>query len=178
MHSWVRRQVERLAALGMLTVRDVEYEPDESEFTETEGGLAELTPAGVPVAVRLAEDLGITVLAQPDPATATAADIVEPVGRIPLEEWQADAAAWVQRRDGGEAARTTSSRPSAVVTRPSRSRCSRSSGGSRARHRTDPGDDRRAPSRPWRREDGRRPPRPYASGCHRAIVRGRFRGDP
>lgn len=104
MHSWVRRQVERLAALGMLTVRDVEYEPDESEFTETEGGLAELTPAGVAVAVRLAEDLGITVLAQPEPATATAGDIVELVGRIPLEEWQADAAAWVQRRDGGEAA--------------------------------------------------------------------------
>ncbi|MPZ67280.1 MAG: hypothetical protein GEU83_17845 [Pseudonocardiaceae bacterium] len=103
-HSWARRHVERLAALGVLTVRDVAYETDEWEFTEAEGGLAELTPAGVAVAVRLAEELGITVLAQPDPATASAAGIVELVGRVPLEQWQADVAVWVQHRDGQLAA--------------------------------------------------------------------------
>ncbi len=103
-HSWARRHVERLAALGVLTVRDVEYEDGEWEFTEAEGGLAELTPAGVAVAVRLAEDLGVTVLVQPDPATASAADIVELVGQVPLEQWQADAAVWAQHRDEREAA--------------------------------------------------------------------------
>ena len=68
------------------------------------GGTAELTPAGVAVAVRL-EDIGITVLALPDPATASAADLVALIDRVEPEQWRAAAAAWVQRRDGREAAR-------------------------------------------------------------------------
>lgn len=84
----VRQQVQRLAALGVLTLRD-----------DADGQLAELTPAGVPVAVRLAEELGITVLVALDPATASAADVVELVGRVPVEEWRADATAWVQHRE-------------------------------------------------------------------------------
>ena len=89
----------------MQTVRDVQREADEWGLTEVHGGTAELTPAGVAVAVRLAEDIGITVLALPDPATASAADLVELIDRVDPEQWRADAAAWAQRRDGREAAR-------------------------------------------------------------------------
>jgi len=59
----------------------------------------------VAVAVRLAEDLGVTVLALPDPSTATAAEIVELVGRVEPEQWRANAAAWVGHRGVGRAAR-------------------------------------------------------------------------
>jgi hypothetical protein len=103
--GWARDHVDRLAALGLLTVRDVQRETDEWGLTEVHGGTAELTPAGVAVAVRLAEDIGITVLALPDPATASAADLVELIDRVDPEQWRADAAAWAQRRDGREAAR-------------------------------------------------------------------------
>ena len=103
--GWTRDHVDRLAALGVLAVRDVQRETDEWGLTEVHGGTAELTPAGVAVAVRLAEDIGITVLALPDPATASAADLVELIDRVEPEQWRADAAAWVQRRDRREAAR-------------------------------------------------------------------------
>ena len=103
--GWVRDHLDRLAALGVLTVRDVQRETDEWGLTEVHGGTAELTPAGVAVAVRLAEDIGITVLTLPDPATASAADLVELIGRIDPEQWRVDAAAWAQRREGREAAR-------------------------------------------------------------------------
>ena len=102
--GWARDQVDRLAALGVLVVRDVQRETGEWGLTEVRGGTAELTPAGVPVAVRLAEDIGITVLALPDPATASAAELVELVGRVDPEQWRADADAWVRHRDRREAA--------------------------------------------------------------------------
>ncbi len=104
-HGWARDQVDRFGALGVLSARDAQRDTDEWGFTEVHGGVAELTPAGVAVAVRLAENLGITVLALPDPATATAAELVELVGRVEPEQWRADAATWVLRRDAGQAAR-------------------------------------------------------------------------
>ncbi len=43
--GWARDQVDRLAALGMLVVRDVQRETGEWGLTEVHGGTAELTPA-------------------------------------------------------------------------------------------------------------------------------------
>lgn len=103
--SWVRDQLGRLAALGVVTVRDVQRISTEWGGTEVYGGIAELTPAGVPVAVRLAEELGIIVLRRPDPATATARDVVGLIERLEPEAWLADTAAWVAHRGAEPAAR-------------------------------------------------------------------------
>jgi hypothetical protein len=53
-----------------------------------------LSPAGVPVAVGLVEETDIDVLVRPDPAKASAAEIVDMLGLSDPEEWHADAAAW------------------------------------------------------------------------------------
>ncbi|MGH3825055.1 MAG: hypothetical protein ACRDRA_19800 [Pseudonocardiaceae bacterium] len=89
--GWVRDHLDRLACLGVVT--------------EAPGGIVELTPAGVPVAVRLAEDLGIIVLRRPDPATATAQDLVTLIERMEPPDWIADASAWVAHRGAEPAAR-------------------------------------------------------------------------
>jgi hypothetical protein len=91
--DWVCDQLDRLEALGIVTLRDVQHD------------IVELTPAGVPVAVRLAEELGIIVLSRPDPTTATARDLVELIERLEPELWLADAGAWVAHRGAGPAAR-------------------------------------------------------------------------
>lgn len=95
---WARAQLDWLVALGIVTVRDVRQVTTDWGFTQPQGGIAELTPAGVPVAVRLAEELGITVLARPDPATATARDLVDMIVRLEPAAWLADAGAWVAHR--------------------------------------------------------------------------------
>ncbi|MGH3905262.1 MAG: hypothetical protein ACRDTE_13890 [Pseudonocardiaceae bacterium] len=103
--DWVRGQLDRLAALGVVTLRDVQHIPSQWGATVAQGGIAELTPAGVPVAVRLAEELGIIVLARLDPATATARDAVGLIERLEPETWLADTAAWVAHRGAEPAAR-------------------------------------------------------------------------
>ncbi|HSL07342.1 MAG TPA: hypothetical protein VK887_05105, partial [Pseudonocardiaceae bacterium] len=42
---------------------------------------------------------------RPDPATATARDLIELIERLEPEEWLADAGAWVAHRGAGPAAR-------------------------------------------------------------------------
>jgi hypothetical protein len=103
--DWVRVHLDRLAALGVVTLREVQEIPTEWGATEAQGGIAELTPAGVPVAVRLAEELGIIVLSRPDPATATARDLVGLIEHLEPAEWLADAGAWVAHRGAEPAAR-------------------------------------------------------------------------
>ena len=103
--DWVCDQLDRLAALGVVTLRDVQYVPTAWGDKTAQGGIAELTPAGMPIAVRLAEELGIIVLSRPDPATATARDLIELIERLEPEEWLADAGAWVAHRGAGPAAR-------------------------------------------------------------------------
>jgi hypothetical protein len=99
--DWVCDQLDRLEALGVITL----HVPTEGSDTEAQGDIVELTPAGVPVAVRFAEELGIIVLSRPDPATATARDLVELIERLEPELWLADAGAWVAHRGAGPAAR-------------------------------------------------------------------------
>ncbi|MGH4009802.1 MAG: hypothetical protein ACRDTH_16910 [Pseudonocardiaceae bacterium] len=103
--DWVRDHLDRLAALGVVTLGDVQRVRTEWGGKEAHGGIAELTPAGVPVAIRLAEELGIIVLTRPDPATATARDVVGLIERLEPEAWLADTAAWVAYRGAGPAAR-------------------------------------------------------------------------
>ncbi|MGQ0716676.1 MAG: hypothetical protein ACT4NP_05035 [Pseudonocardiales bacterium] len=103
--DWVRGHLDRLAALGVVTLRDVQHIPTEWGTTDAHGGIAELTPAGVPIAVRLAEELGIIVLSRPDPATATARDLVGLIERLEPEAWLADVGAWVAHRGTEAAAR-------------------------------------------------------------------------
>jgi hypothetical protein len=76
----VSTQIERLAALGMVTI---------------DGGGVALTAAGVPVAVELVRGAGIEVLLRPDPVTADAAAIAELLDFEDAEEWAEDAAAWL-----------------------------------------------------------------------------------
>jgi hypothetical protein len=103
--GWVRDQLDRLAALGDVTLHDVQHIPTGWGGTAAQGGIAELTPAGVPIAVRLAEELGIIVLRRPDPATTTARDVVGLIERLEPQAWLADTAAWVAHRGAGPAAR-------------------------------------------------------------------------
>jgi hypothetical protein len=103
--DWVCDQLDRLAILGVVTLRDVQHVPTAWGGTKAQGGIAELTPAGVPVAVRLAEELGIIVLSRPDPTTATARDLIELIERLEPEVWLADAGAWVAHRGAEPAAR-------------------------------------------------------------------------
>ncbi|HEY6422759.1 MAG TPA: hypothetical protein VIY28_05820 [Pseudonocardiaceae bacterium] len=104
-HGWIRDQLDRLAALGVVTLHGVQGVPTGWRGTQARGGVAELTPAGVPVAVRLAEELGIIVLSRPDPATATARDLITLIEHLQPETWLADTAAWVAHRGAGPAAR-------------------------------------------------------------------------
>jgi hypothetical protein len=92
--GWVRTQLDRLAGLGIIALHG-----------QAHGGTVELTPAGVSVAIQLAEGLGITVLSRPDPLTATARDLVTLIERMQPPEWLADAAAWVAHRGAESAAR-------------------------------------------------------------------------
>ncbi|MGH3913100.1 MAG: hypothetical protein ACRDTC_06780 [Pseudonocardiaceae bacterium] len=102
---WVRNQLNRLRALGVVTLRDVQKVSNKwGEVTE-EGGIAELTAAGVPVAVRIAEKLGIIVLTRPDPTTATARELVALMGRLQPPDWLADCRAWVAHHGADPAAR-------------------------------------------------------------------------
>ncbi|MGH3905482.1 MAG: hypothetical protein ACRDTE_15030 [Pseudonocardiaceae bacterium] len=101
---WVRDQLDRLVALGIVTVRDVQQVSGDWDIMQAQGGVAELTPAGVPVAVRLAEELGIIVLTRPDPATATARDLVDLLAHLEPAAWFADTSAWVTHRGAEQAA--------------------------------------------------------------------------
>ncbi|MGH3873085.1 MAG: hypothetical protein ACRDSR_16530 [Pseudonocardiaceae bacterium] len=103
--DWVRTHLDRLAALGVVTVRELQHVPTEWGTTAALGGIAELTPAGVPIAVRLAEELGIIVLRRPDPATATAREVVGLIQRLRPPAWLADTAAWVAHHGAEAAAR-------------------------------------------------------------------------
>lgn len=88
----VRRQLERLTALGVLTLTDSpEPCPD---CAEPHPAAAALTPAGVPIAVDLAADAGFEVVLRPEPACASVAEIVALLGMLEPEEWTADASAW------------------------------------------------------------------------------------
>jgi hypothetical protein len=90
--------------LGIVTVRDVHQGVDEWDIRQEQGGIVELTPAGVPVAVRLAEELGIVVLTRPDPATATARELVDLLARLEPAAWLADTGAWVAHHGAEHAA--------------------------------------------------------------------------
>jgi hypothetical protein len=99
----VRRQFERLEQLGVLTQSDVETETDEVGLPEHTGGRAQLTPAGVVVALRLLERDGVAVLTRTDPATASAQDVLALGEQIGPEAWLRDARSWAVAR-GGRAA--------------------------------------------------------------------------
>ncbi|HET9254401.1 MAG TPA: hypothetical protein VFO16_04255, partial [Pseudonocardiaceae bacterium] len=98
--GWVRTQIDRLALLGVVTLHDQ---------------IVELTPAGVVIAVALAEDLGLTVLRRPDPVGATAGDLVTLIEHMRPDAWLADARAWVAHQGAEPAARELVS----VITDPS-----------------------------------------------------------
>ncbi|MGH3931639.1 MAG: hypothetical protein ACRDTF_16895 [Pseudonocardiaceae bacterium] len=102
---WVRDQLDRLATLGVVTLHDVQRGRGRWGETTREGGIAELTPAGVPVAIRIAEELGIIVLTRPDPATATARELIPMIARLEPSAWLADTSAWVAHRGAEPAAR-------------------------------------------------------------------------
>jgi hypothetical protein len=103
--DWIRVHLDRLACLGVVVLHGVQYDRTEWGGRQVQGGTVELTPAGVPVAVRLAEDLGITVLRRTDPATATARELVTLIERMAPPDWLTDAGAWVAHRGAEPAAR-------------------------------------------------------------------------
>jgi hypothetical protein len=99
----VRRQFERLEQLGVLVAEGVETGTDEVGLPESTGGRARLTPAGVAVVARLMEQDGVVVLTRPDPATASAEDVLGLAEHIGPDAWVEDATSWAAAR-GGRAA--------------------------------------------------------------------------
>lgn len=93
--SRVRRQLERLVGLGMVTITGADEPcPDCDEPHE----IVTLTAAGVPIAVDLAREAGFEVLLRPEPATASAGEIVDLLGIVDPEDWARDATAWLAAR--------------------------------------------------------------------------------
>lgn len=95
------RLLDRLVGLGAIAVTEAgEPCPDcDEEHVD-----AVLTAAGVPIAIELARAAGFTVIVRPDPAGASAADLVELLGYIDPAEWERDAASWFAARPDPAAA--------------------------------------------------------------------------
>ncbi|MDQ4117436.1 MAG: hypothetical protein M3235_10810 [Actinomycetota bacterium] len=91
----VRGRLDRLAALGLVVLHDetVEHCP-EGEDEHRTGGHVTLTPAGVHTLVEQAREAGAEVLIRPDPAAASASEIVDLGGTIDEQEWMEDVRAW------------------------------------------------------------------------------------
>ncbi len=78
-------QLENLEYLGVVTMPEAKRK-------------VTLTPAGIPVAVALIEEMGTTVEVRPASAPASAGEIVDLVGQIGSDEWHARASAWFAAR--------------------------------------------------------------------------------
>lgn len=85
--------LEQLERLGLVAWAGSRHEPDGAEEVRV-GGIVQLTPGGVACALLLlaAEDLHYPT--RPDPAVASAAEIVELAGEVPPDEWRRDIDAW------------------------------------------------------------------------------------
>lgn len=101
--SRIRRQVHRLQQLGVLTQDDVERIVDHHGLRRETAGSARLTPAGVAIAVRLLEQVGVTVSTRPDPVRASARELLALVDQLPPEQWHPDVRTWAATR-GDDAA--------------------------------------------------------------------------
>lgn len=94
----VRRQLERLEQLGVLVTEGVGVETDETDLPESTGGRTQLSPAGVAVASRLLEQEGVVIVPHPEPATASAEEILALADQIDPEAWVEDAMSWAAAR--------------------------------------------------------------------------------
>ncbi|WP_224390739.1 hypothetical protein [Pseudonocardia sp. ICBG1293] len=85
--------LEQLERLGVVAWTGSRREPDGAGGVRV-GGIVQLTPGGVACALLLlaAEDLHYPT--RPDPAVASAAEIVELAGEVPPDEWRRDIDAW------------------------------------------------------------------------------------
>jgi len=102
--SLTRDLLDRLAECGVVSVEGVTVQSDEYGFGHRGGGTVRLTPAGTPVAIRLAEQLGMDIQVRPDPAVATAAQLADLVGLLGDEEWASDVRTWAAAQPAEDAA--------------------------------------------------------------------------
>lgn len=102
--GWVRRQLDRLEHLGVVSQHDSRSTETDWGDPEVEDGHAVLTPAGIPIARRIGADFGFQVHTRPDPVDASAADIVGLVEGVLPEDWLVDATRWAATRDAAVAA--------------------------------------------------------------------------
>ncbi|TDN72528.1 MULTISPECIES: hypothetical protein [Pseudonocardia] len=88
--------VTRLERLGLVRWDDSEQLPDPGPFEETRriGGRVVLTSGGIACALLVLAAEGIDFPTRPDPAVATAADVVGLAGEVPPDEWRDDIDAW------------------------------------------------------------------------------------
>lgn len=86
--------LEQLERLGVIAWTGSRTEPDDLVGQVRVGGIVQLTPGGVACALLLlaAEDLHYPT--RPDPAVASAAEIVELAGEVAPDEWRRDIDAW------------------------------------------------------------------------------------
>ncbi|MEV1293721.1 hypothetical protein [Pseudonocardia sp. NPDC049635] len=84
----------RLERLGLVRWDGAEALPDPSGQPRRAGGRVALTPGGVACALLVLSAEGLDFPTRPDPAAATAADIVGLAGEVPPDQWRADIDAW------------------------------------------------------------------------------------
>ncbi|MEJ8279762.1 hypothetical protein [Pseudonocardia spirodelae] len=89
-------QLERLGVVAWTGSRPVDGDPGVPAGARPvrTGGLVQLTPGGVACALLLLAAENLHYPTRPDPAVASAAEIVELAGEVPPEEWRADIDAW------------------------------------------------------------------------------------
>lgn len=102
--GFLRDLFDRLAECGVVHVDEVRVDAGEPGVRRRTGGTVELTPAGVPVAVRLVEELGLQVVERPDPAATSAAQLVDLLGVADQAQWHGDVTVWAAGREPAEAA--------------------------------------------------------------------------
>ncbi|MGQ0433278.1 MAG: hypothetical protein ACT452_12815 [Microthrixaceae bacterium] len=96
--------LETLELAGVLTRADDERIVTEWGLEDREGGEVSLTPAGRWLAHRLAEEMGYDAPVAGGLADTDADMLLEQCAELPLDEAEAELAAWCARRDASDAA--------------------------------------------------------------------------
>lgn len=96
----VRQCLDRFERLGLIQQNGVSTERSGLSGTRHVGGRLRPTAAGVATALRWLDTVGLRFPELPDPASATAGELVDLVGSVGPETWQEIFAVWFSGHDG------------------------------------------------------------------------------